>query len=322
MMTKGRDMHDYFPAIVKLVSTRSFELRRLVYMYILRYAEQEQELALLSINSFQRDVYDDSPIIRAMALRVLSGIRIKVVAHIVALAIEKCAVDESSYVRKAAALAIPKLIHVDQGQLERMGEVIKVLLGDRSALTLGSTVVAFNEVCRERMDIVHPFYHRLCFALMDADEWSQCALLDLLMRYARRCFVDPTTKVRRGGRNGVQVDVRHFYSSEESDDEEEVGDVLDADHELLLSKAEPLLESRNAGVGLNIVDDVVVGGDGSSCPIRPRWHAWRPKADSWSHAAHPATVHTRHSTTCAEQHQGTRGAAPLYRMFLQPNKYL
>ena len=80
-----------------------------MYIYLLRYAEQEPDLALLSINTFQKDLSDPNPLIRAMALRVLSGIQVPMIGSIVMLAIKKCAADISPYVRKAAALAIPKL---------------------------------------------------------------------------------------------------------------------------------------------------------------------------------------------------------------------
>jgi AP-3 complex subunit beta len=47
-----------------------------VYVYLLHYADQEPDLALLSINSFQKDLHDSNMLIRAMALRVLSSIKV------------------------------------------------------------------------------------------------------------------------------------------------------------------------------------------------------------------------------------------------------
>ena len=79
-----------------------------MYIYLLRYAEKEPDLALLSINTFQKDLTDSNPLIRAMALRVLSGIRVPMIGNIVVLAIKKCAADVSPYVRKTAGLAIPR----------------------------------------------------------------------------------------------------------------------------------------------------------------------------------------------------------------------
>ena len=107
-MSKGRNVSEHFAQVVKLVASTNLEIRKLVYIYLLRYAEQEPDLALLSINTFQKDLADNSPVIRAMALRVLSGIKVPMIGNIVVLAIKKCAGDMSPYVRKAAALAIPK----------------------------------------------------------------------------------------------------------------------------------------------------------------------------------------------------------------------
>ena len=109
MMSKGVDCSEYFADVVKNVASPTLEIKKLVYIYLLRYAEQEPDLALLSINTFQKDLSDPNPLIRAMALRVLSGIKVPMIGSIVMLAIKKCAADISPYVRKAAALAIPKL---------------------------------------------------------------------------------------------------------------------------------------------------------------------------------------------------------------------
>ena len=103
-------MSEFFAQVVKNVASHNLEVRKLVYIYILRYAESEPDLALLSINTFQKDLTDSNPLIRAMALRVLSGIQVSMIGSIVVLAIKKCASDVSPYVRKTAALAIPKCL--------------------------------------------------------------------------------------------------------------------------------------------------------------------------------------------------------------------
>ena len=45
-------------------------LVQLVYIYLLKYTSTEPDLALLSINTFQCDLGNPNPLIRAMALRV------------------------------------------------------------------------------------------------------------------------------------------------------------------------------------------------------------------------------------------------------------
>ncbi|KAG9020815.1 AP-3 complex subunit beta, partial [Serendipita sp. 407] len=93
MISKGRNVSEFFAQVVKNVASHNLEVRKLVYIYILRYAESEPDLALLSVNTFQRDLTDSNPLIRSMALRVLSGIRVAVIGSIVTLAIKKCSAD-------------------------------------------------------------------------------------------------------------------------------------------------------------------------------------------------------------------------------------
>jgi hypothetical protein len=54
MMAKGRDVSDLFPPVVKNVAAKNLEVKKLVYVYLVRYAEEQQDLALLSISTFQR----------------------------------------------------------------------------------------------------------------------------------------------------------------------------------------------------------------------------------------------------------------------------
>ena len=56
--------------------------------------------------------------------------------------------------------------------------------------------MAFQEVCPERIDLVHKHYRNLCSLLVDVDEWGQIAILSMLTRYARTQFMDPNKYVR------------------------------------------------------------------------------------------------------------------------------
>ena len=56
MISKGRDVRSLFPNVVKNVVCDNNQVKRLVYMYLIHYAEFEQDLALLSINTFIFDI--------------------------------------------------------------------------------------------------------------------------------------------------------------------------------------------------------------------------------------------------------------------------
>ena len=57
LLSQGGDISEYFPDVVKNVSAGSVEVKKLVYIYLVHYADFNKtcrELALLSINSFQK----------------------------------------------------------------------------------------------------------------------------------------------------------------------------------------------------------------------------------------------------------------------------
>lgn len=138
---------------------------------------------------------DPNQLIRASALRVLSSIRVPMIAPIVMLAIRDSSADMSPYVRKTAAHAIPKLYSLDPDQKEELLTILDKLLADRTTLVVGSAVMAFEEVCPDRVDLIHKNYRKLCALLMDVDEWGQIVILNMLTRYARTQFVDPNIGV-------------------------------------------------------------------------------------------------------------------------------
>ena len=191
MVTIGRDVSSFFPDVVKNVVVESTEVKKLVYMYLIHYADQNQELALLSINSFQRDLVSPSQRVRGNALKAMSSIRIPVAIPLVILALKAAVKDASSYVRRAAAAAIPKVFAVDPDQHELLLELIQELLTNNEPLVLGSTIFAFNAVCPDRLDLLHPHFRKICHLLADFDEWGQIITLELLLRYGRTQFLAP-----------------------------------------------------------------------------------------------------------------------------------
>ncbi|CAI7996336.1 AP-3 complex subunit beta-2 [Geodia barretti] len=271
MVAKGKDCADLFPAVVKNVVSKDSEIKKLVYVYLVRYAEEQQDLALLSISTFQKGLKDPNQLIRASALRVLSSIRVPIIAPIMMLAIKESVTDMSPFVRKTAAHAIPKLFSLDPELKDELVEVIEKLLKDQTTLVAGSVVMAFETVCPDRIDMIHKNYRKLCNLLVDVDEWGQVMIINMLTRYARTQFANPNQEE-------VAEDAPFYVESEEEEEEEESeeeesgesgdeegekkkkkkkpkkkkGYTMDPDHRLLLKNAKPLLQSRNAAVVMGV----------------------------------------------------------------------
>lgn len=261
MVAKGKDCSDLFPAVVKNVVSKNSEIKKLVYVYLVRYAEEQQDVALLSISTFQKALKDPNQLIRGSALRVLSSIRVPIIAPILMLSIKESVTDMSPYVRKTAANAIPKLYSLDPEHKDQLVEIIEKLLKDQTTLVAGSVVMAFETVCPERIDLVHKNYRKLCNLLVDVDEWGQVMIIHMLTRYARTQFLNPNQEELADAPFYSDNEESEEESSDDEDEEDEVKEkkkkkkpakkkpyVMDSDHRLLLRNAKPLLQSRNAAV--------------------------------------------------------------------------
>jgi hypothetical protein len=54
-----------------------------------------------------------------------------------------------------------------EGEQEQLVDIIQTLLKDNSTMVLGSALYAFNQVCPDRLDLIHPVFRKLCALLAD-----------------------------------------------------------------------------------------------------------------------------------------------------------
>lgn len=107
--------------------------------------------------------------------------------------------------------------------------------------------MAFEEVCPDRIDLIHKNYRKLCNLLVDVEEWGQVVIIHMLTRYARTQFVSPWKED-----DGLEDKEKNFYESDEEQKEKTEKRrkpyTMDPDHRLLIRNTKPLLQSRNAAV--------------------------------------------------------------------------
>lgn len=201
--------------------------------------KQCRDLALLSIASFQKDLNDQNQLIRTMALRVMTGIRVRDISQIQMIAVNQCVSDSSPLVRKTAALATAKLFHLDSSLKDELVDVTRKLLNDKHVMVVVSALAAFREVCPDRLDLLHVPYRTVCRRLPDFDEWGQIMAMEIMLRYARTQFNDPRPQRRQQAATAdtatyagtsspaapqckpaapKAVSLEAFYSSDEEDD--------------------------------------------------------------------------------------------------------
>eukprot|EP00808_Paulinella_micropora_P002780 g68684.t1 len=277
MITVGRDASMFFPDVVKNIIVKNMEIKKLVYMFLIHYAEENQELALLSINSFQKDLASENAVVRASAMKAMSDIRIPVVVPLVVLALDiripvvvplvvlalKTAVkDRAPQVCKAAACAIVKVYRVDPEQKEVMVEMIGELLASTHPGVLGAALYAYSAVCPENVEMLHEHFIKIYHLIADFEEWAQIIALSILLRYGRTQFTCPFEDDEVEEQQGPR---KAFYSDSEGSDAEEKDEEerkkkkegkafypIAEHHKELLLHCGKLIYSPNAGVILAV----------------------------------------------------------------------
>lgn len=76
----------------------------------------------------------------------------------------------------------------ERPQLE---ELVSSLLNDREPLVLSAAMFAFQTICPDKFDLLHPNFRKYCHLLADIDEWGQVTILGVLTRYACTFFASP-----------------------------------------------------------------------------------------------------------------------------------
>ncbi|KAH0598561.1 hypothetical protein MHUMG1_03862 [Metarhizium humberi] len=250
MMYRGQETLGFFKSVAKQVAATNTEIKKLAYIYLTHHAEEESDQALISVNIMLKSSQSDpNPQMRALALKTVSGIRAESINPYVLVAVKHGVADMSPYVRKAAALSIPKRYRLDPSQSPELIGYLTTLIGDKQYFVAGAAVSAFLEVCPDRIDLIHPHYRSLVRKIVDMDEWSQLAMLRLMVYYARKCF--PRVKEPAATSPHRDTNADDFYAdSPHAKKTQQVP--LNSDLLLLLNSIKPLLQSRNSGVVVSV----------------------------------------------------------------------
>ncbi|KAI8445276.1 adaptin N terminal region-domain-containing protein [Phakopsora pachyrhizi] len=237
MMCRNRPVLSFFPYVTNCLHSPSsssvgnsgqlgksddITIRHLVSIYILQHSRLSPDLALLSVNAWQKDLLDPSPVIRSVALRTLAGMGLESVFPLVTVTIDRLVNDPSWLVKRTVAESLVQIHQVDsETYRERIIEgPLSQLLKVRSPLVIGSALIAFEVICPNRWNLIHRQFRTYTSMLLDADDTSQHVLMRVLVRYVREHFKEPDPRDSK----------------------------LDQDLERLLTSASALFMSRNTAV--------------------------------------------------------------------------
>jgi vesicle coat complex subunit len=189
LVRSGEDVGAVFSSMLRCVKTDDLELKRFVYLYLVTYSSQQSEQSIMAVNTFIQDSQDPNPLVRALAIRTMSRIRIDSVAENLVGPLRQHLSDDSPFVRKTAAFSISKLYDIIPETMENSGlfSGLLRLLDDDNPLVVSNATAAICAINVKRHEPIFEFTPQdiapILNALPNSSEWCQIMLLDALAQY-------------------------------------------------------------------------------------------------------------------------------------------
>uniref|UniRef100_A0A3Q1JF53 AP complex subunit beta n=1 Tax=Anabas testudineus TaxID=64144 RepID=A0A3Q1JF53_ANATE len=187
LMSQGVDVSGLFSEMVKACATVDIVQKKLVYVFLCSYATLNPELSLLVINTLRKDCQDPNPMVRSLALRNMTNLRLPSLVEYVEQPLTVGLRDRAACVRRVAVLGWAKL-HNLQPSSEIDAAVVNELYGllrDPDPVVMVNCLRALEEILKEEggVAINKPIAHHLLNRLKECDVWGQCDVLRILQRY-------------------------------------------------------------------------------------------------------------------------------------------
>uniref|UniRef100_A0A1A7ZG87 Adaptor-related protein complex 4, beta 1 subunit n=1 Tax=Nothobranchius furzeri TaxID=105023 RepID=A0A1A7ZG87_NOTFU len=187
MMSQGADVSSLFSEMVKACATVDVVQKKLVYIFLCSYATLNPELSLLVVNTLRKDCQDPNPMVRSLALRSMTNLRLPSLVEYVEQPLTAGLRDRAACVRRVAVLGWAKLSNL-QPAADLDAAVVNELyslLRDPDPVVVVNCLRALEEILKEEGGVVinKPITHHLLKRLKDCDVWGQCEVLRVLQRY-------------------------------------------------------------------------------------------------------------------------------------------
>lgn len=191
-MTLGKDMSSLFSDVLKNIATNDIEQKKLVYLYIINYAELYPDLCILAVNTFVSDASDPNPLIRCMAMKAMSLIKNDTILDYIETPLLSAINDKDPYVIKTAVFCVTKLFKMNRHLCLQLNliEALKNLLKYNNANVVANCIIALKEISNIddslinwQTNIIDKYSLNWLNLLDDANEWSKITLLNSISEF-------------------------------------------------------------------------------------------------------------------------------------------
>lgn len=177
-MTLGIDMSRLFSEMVMVSQMGDTVQKKMVYLYLTTYADQNADLAILAVNTLQKDTKDVDPSVRGLALRSLCSLQLLNIVEYLEPAIRSGLSDPSGYVRKTAVLGVLKLSNVSSNISPFIDQLKSMLSSDSDPMVVSNCISALSQLDALAPLVDQTLVYQLLTRIPHLSEWGRCEVLD------------------------------------------------------------------------------------------------------------------------------------------------
>lgn len=187
VMTLGIDLSSLFTEVLMFSYTTDIISKKMIYLYIMNYAETNEDTVIMAINTFLKDCAAKDGKMRGLALRTLCSLRVPAALEYIKQQVLTLIDDRDPYVRKIAVLGCLKLYYLDNTFFEeqRLQDRLYNLIKDPNRNVVDSVIHALNEIMTEEGGMA--INSKIVFYLMnrfeESDNYGKQSILGLLSKY-------------------------------------------------------------------------------------------------------------------------------------------
>ncbi|KAH8582314.1 beta-adaptin AP complex subunit-related ARM HEAT repeat [Cryptosporidium sp. chipmunk genotype I] len=187
LMTLGVDVSSLYSLMILASATHDQVEKKIIYLYLTHYAERNSELALLMVNTLRKDSEDEDPVIRSLALRSFSSLKIPISIEYIEPILKNGLSDSVGYVRKTAVIGCLKFFQYSKEDFfntNLLDILIYMLDTELDPNTIINLVYVLNEMNKETggATFTRQFILKILTNIKSFNEWSQYHILQLVFQ--------------------------------------------------------------------------------------------------------------------------------------------
>ncbi|KAF7456870.1 adaptin family protein [Cryptosporidium felis] len=187
LMTLGVDVSSLYSLMVLASATQDQVEKKIIYLYLTYYAERNSELALLMVNTLRKDSQDEDPVIRSLALRSFSSLKIPIIVEYIEPILRGGLGDPIGYVRKTAVMGCLKFFQYSREDFfntQLLDSLYLMLETELDPNTIVNLIYVLNEINKEYggATFSREFVFKVLSNLKSFNEWAQFAILQFILQ--------------------------------------------------------------------------------------------------------------------------------------------